>query len=180
MCISLFSRSCAIYLRGGCVLKIYFIHLTYMLAKATTISHECIKQYGTKLIWSELLIAVTDCIKWSSFISAALAKPSCELRRVIYYWPVFPWTTTAKAAQFCCFTSNSGCRRNRGQQSLLVLCWAQITLYSFTGQISEATFPLIKMCTEVWSFPLVHSFAFYSKDCCHSIIACRDKKVLNL
>lgn len=108
-CIFLFAKSRAIYIRAGVVCKIYFIHLTYTLAEASTVSHECIKQYGTKLVWSELLIKITDCIKWSSFISAALAKPSCELMRIIYYWSVFHWTTTVKAAQFSCFTSNSGC-----------------------------------------------------------------------
>lgn len=128
-----------------------------MLAKASTISHECIKQYGTKLIWSELLIKITDCIKWSSFISAALTEPSCGLMHAMYYWPTFHWTTTIKAAEFCCFTSDSNCPLMTGGNDLLIQCWAQIILHNFTIQASEITFQLLKVEKRPWICSLPNS-----------------------
>jgi len=46
-CVSLCAKSRQHIYKGkrGAAFKFYFIHLTYMLAKASTISHECIKQY---------------------------------------------------------------------------------------------------------------------------------------
>lgn len=145
--------------------KIHFTHLTYMLAKASTISQECIKQYGTELMWSELPLKITDYIKVVFFHLSGISK-------------TILWTDVSyrllnhhsKSSTVLLFHKQFWLSsHNRGQQSLLVPCWAQITLYSFTVQISEITFPLLIMYIDVWSFPLIHFFAFYSKDCCHSL-----------
>jgi len=90
--------------------------VTYTLAKASTISHECIKQDRTKLIWSELLIKITDCITWSSFISAAFAISSCELM-----WAVAKFSLNyhhRSSMQSCCFTSSMTVHSRQGQPSI--------------------------------------------------------------